>query len=515
MRVPGPGYGPGMTAIGTASELGRPTSLWVDTDPGERHPRLDGEHTADVCVVGGGITGVTTALLAARSGAKVILVEADDIAGGATGFTTAKVTSQHGTIYSDLTARHGEDVARTYGAAQEWAIERIARFVDEDALDCDWRRRDHYVFAFDDQQREQIEEEARAAARAGLPAGLVEHPPLPFETRGAVRFTGQAEFHPCRYVHGLVRRLQAAGGEVYERSRAQAVRDGDAPHVITERGMVYAQHVVVTTGMPFVDRSAAWARAFPYRSYLMSARIEGSPPDGMFISAGSPTRSLRDHDGLLLVGGEGHHVGEGRPTIEHYRALAEWARRNFQVQSFEHRWSTQDYMPADRLPLIGRANPLAKRVWIATGFQKWGMTNGTVAAAILAEAVQGREHEWARTFDPNRLQRGGLTKLVTENARVAAHFVGDRLRRGIPEADELTPGEGAIARLDGQRKACFRDDDGTLHAVSPTCTHLGCEVRFNDAERSWDCPCHGSRFDPDGRVLEGPATTPLDREPVR
>jgi glycine/D-amino acid oxidase-like deaminating enzyme/nitrite reductase/ring-hydroxylating ferredoxin subunit len=504
-----------MTAIEPATALGQHTSLWMDTAPGPGFGRLDGERTADVCVVGGGIAGMTTALLAQRAGAEVVLVEAEEVAGGATGFTTAKVSSQHGTIYSDLRDKHDEETARLYGAAQEWAVSEVVRLAEQEGVDCDLARRDAYCVAMDDKQREQVQQEADAASRAGLPASFVQHPPVPFENRGAVRFTGQAEFHPRKYVLGLARLFVEGGGEIFEHSRAQAMRDGERPYVITERGMVHADHVVVATGMPFIDRSAAWARAFPYRSYALSARIDGSPPDGMYITAGSPTRSIRDHDGLLLIGGDGHHVGEGEPTDEHYRALAEWARKHWQVQEFLHRWSTQDYMPADRLPLIGKATPVSRNVWIATGFQKWGMTNGTVAGAILAETLQGREHPWARIFDPNRLHRGGLGKLAVENARVAAHLVGDRLRRGLRDAEDLRPGEGEIARYEGHRKACYRDEAGVLHAVSPTCTHLGCEVRFNDAERSWDCPCHGSRFDPDGRVLAGPATTPLEREPVQ
>jgi glycine/D-amino acid oxidase-like deaminating enzyme/nitrite reductase/ring-hydroxylating ferredoxin subunit len=368
------------------------------------------------------------------------------------------------------------------------------------------------------EQRESVEREAEAAARLGLPATLVEHTPLPYPVAGAVRFDDQAEFDAYLYVLGLARELVAAGGTIAELTRATGLSEGSPNRLETERGTLSADHVVVASHYPFLDRALVFARASAQRSYSIAARIDGPPPEGMFISAEGPTRSIRAAPRaggeLLLVGGEGHKVGQGGATSERYRRLEEFAREHWRVQSVDYRWSTQDAVPADDVPLVGRLTPLSSSAWMATGFAKWGMTNGTAAALVLAAAIAGEESPWAEVFDPGRLRpRATLPTLVKENANVGMHFVGDRLRDVRPRSlDDLAPGEGAIVRHDGNTLAAYRDADGEVTAVSPTCTHLFCHVRFNDAERSWDCPCHGSRFDLDGTVIEGPAVRDLDRK---
>jgi glycine/D-amino acid oxidase-like deaminating enzyme/nitrite reductase/ring-hydroxylating ferredoxin subunit len=440
------------------------------------------------------------------------------VGAGATGYTTAKVTSQHGMIYHSLTSAHGKQLAGAYAEANQAGLELVARWVEERSIDCDWRRRAAYAYVLSRSQRRRAEREAEAAAALGLPARLVDETPLPYPVEAAVRFGGQAEFDAYRYVAGLARELRTAGGEIFERTRALRLTEGSPNHVETDRGTVTADHVIVASHFPFLDRTLSFARASSERSYSIAVRIEGEPPEGMFISAEGPTRSLRAArrpDGeLLLVGGEGHKVGQGGDTEKRYRALEEFAREHFRVRSVDYRWSTQDVLPADKVPLVGPLTPLSKRAWMATGFAKWGMTNGTAAAMVLSDLVLGRESAWASAFDSNRLRpRAALPKLVKENANVAWHFVGDRLRQARPRGiDDLAPGEGAIVRHDGEVVAAYRDESGALSAVSPTCTHLWCRVAWNAAERSWDCPCHGSRFAPDGTVLEGPAVKDLARK---
>jgi glycine/D-amino acid oxidase-like deaminating enzyme len=471
-------------------------SIWLETAPPQpERPRLDRDVTADVAVIGGGIVGVTTALLLQEAGATVILLEANRIGHGVTGHTTAKVTSQHGLMYEQLRSRHGADAARAYGAANEDALSWVAARVSADAIDCGWRRRASYVHS---SERSQIEREARAAADAGLPATLVESAPLPYATGAAVRFDDQAEFHAQRYLLALAEQLV----EVYEHTHAVEV--GDA--VRTPGGAVTAGHTIVATHFPFPDRSLAFARVHPMRSYAIACRIDGTPPDGMFISADSPTRSIRgvplDGEELLLVGGESHRPGTGGDTREHYAALEDFAREHWSVRSADHRWSAQDNISVDGLPLIGALTPLEPRILMATGFAKWGMTNGTAAALLLTDLVLGRETPYADLFDPNRLNvRASAKEFVSENAKVGLHFVADRVRKpGTRPLEDLEPGEGDVA--------------GGLVAVSATCTHLGCQVNFNAAERSWDCPCHGSRFAVDGTVLQGPAVHRLERKPL-
>jgi len=478
-------------------------SIWLDLEQPE-HPRLEGNVTADVCVIGGGIVGVTTALLLHEAGARVVLIDANRVGHGVTGHTTAKVSSQHGLIYSQLRSKHGADAARAYGAANEGALAWIRDRVEADGIDCDFRVRPSYVYG----DASKVVKEADAAADAGLPAFAVSETPLPYEVPAAVRFDGQAEFHPHKYLLALASRLP----EIYEHTHA--VQVGDA--VRTPGGRITAEHTIVATHYPFPDRSLAFARVHPQRSYAIVCRIAGEPPEGMFISADSPTRSVRAVGDLLLVGGEGHRTGTGGDTEERYAALEAFAREHWDVRSVDYRWSSQDNVSVDGLPLIGRMTPFEPRVLMATGFAKWGMTNGTGAALLLSDLVLGRENPYASLFDPTRLNpRASAVKLVTENAVAGVRFVADRLSKpGARGIGDLARGEGDIVRHRGEKVAAYRDDDGVVTAVSPVCTHLGCQVNFNRAERSWDCPCHGSRFAVDGSVLQGPAVHRLERKPT-
>ena len=496
---------------------GKHASLWLDTsERAAEYPPLDGELRVDVAVVGAGITGMTAALLLARAGRSVAVIDQHVVAGGTTGHSTAKVTSQHGLTYATLRLMHGSAAARGYAQAMEAAKERIAEFVEEGIV-CGFRRRPAYVYATAGWQRRLVEREVDAAVEAGLPASFVERTPLPYDVHGAVRFDDQAEFDPRAYVLGQTRLLTQAGGSVFEHTRAVQVHEGVPCRVETERGTVLADDVVVATLMPFLDRGGFFARAYANRSYVVTARIAGPPPEGMFISAGSPTRSLRTHpvagDELLLVGGEGHHVGSSQAQPERYETLIEFVRRHWDVQSIEHRWSAQDFSPDDQIPYVGRLHLRSHHVYVATGLKKWGITAGTAGAELIADAILGRENPSAGLFSATRIRplQGGL-RFALENTRVGVHFLLDRLKhRGDRAIDELQPGEGAIVSADGQKVAGFRDDDRALHAVSTRCTHLGCQVAWNAAERTWDCPCHGSRFDVDGAVLNGPAVEALPR----
>jgi glycine/D-amino acid oxidase-like deaminating enzyme/nitrite reductase/ring-hydroxylating ferredoxin subunit len=500
-------------------EAGR-ESLWIATVPEQpEHPWLDRDIRAEVVVIGGGIVGITTALLLAEAGVEVVLIEAGRLARGVSGHTTAKVSSQHGFVYAELGSKFGAEAARTYGQANEAGLEWIAARA-EGGIDCDFRRRPAYAYVTSESQRSQAEDETEAAIAAGLPATLVDSTPLPYPVAAAVRFDDQAEFHACRYLLGLAEQLAASGARIYENTRAAEVDEDEPCAVKTPGGRVSADRVVVATHYPFLDRALVFPRAYPQRSYALACRIANAAPDGMFISADSPTRSVRavplDGEELLLVGGEGHKTGTGGDTEERYRRLEEFARMHWEVESVEYRWSSQDPTTADGLPYIGRLTPRSKRVFMATGFAKWGITNGTVAALILAELARDRPHPWAALFDPCRLNpvAAGPT-LLKENAEVGLHFVGDRLKhRGTRRIEDLAPGEGDIVSVEGEKVAGYRDEDGSLMAVSTRCTHLGCQVNWNAAERSWDCPCHGSRFAPSGEVLHGPAVHRLEWKPL-
>lgn len=495
-------------------------SLWVATSQPTDYPTLAPDVTVDVAVIGAGITGITTALLLKETGATVALVDAGRVAAGATGYTTAKVTSLHGLVYADLLESFGEEGARAYGDANQAALERVARFVQERRIDCDFARRPAYTWTEDPGRVADIESEAEAAGRLGLPASFTTETDLPFDVRAAVRFDDQGLFHPRKYCLALAAAVPGDGSFVFEQTRVTDVSTGDPCTVRTERGDLRAGHVVMATLLPFLDRGGFFATCHPTRSYALAVRVEGPTTQGMYLSADSPTRSVRPHttgdDTMLIVSGEGHKTGQDEDTTRRYSALEQWVRDRYPVRSVEHRWSAQDFVPVDSVPYIGPLSRGSGNLYVATGLKKWGMTNGTLAAMLISDAILGRANSWASFFDANRvnLTTAG-TELVKENLNVAKRFVGDRLSSlTAPSVDDLKPGEGGVVRAGSERVAAYRDGAGTIHAVSPVCTHLGCHVTFNTAETSWDCPCHGSRFDVDGRVISGPAVKDLQRRDV-
>ena len=359
-----------------------------------------------------------------------------------------------------------------------------------------------------------------AALAAGLNASFVSQVPLPFPTAGAIRVDNQAEFHPQKFLVGLAAALERGGARIFEDTRALRLRDGAPCRVETTGGGVTADHVVVATHFPFPDRGLFFARVHAERSYCVAAPLTGPPPEGMFISASSPTRSLRFHPvagrEVVIVGGEGHKVGQGGPTSPRYEALEEFTREHFDAGEVAYRWSAQDNYSADGAPLVGRITPRSRGSYTATGYRKWGLAMAAAAAEMLTDAIAGRDSPWRDFFDSNRLTPFSSAKpLVKENANVGFHFFADRLtRRSGDTADDLAPGEGKVVSRHGRQVAVSRDDDGKVHAVSARCTHLGCILAWNDAERSWDCPCHASRFAADGSVLQGPAVHPLEGRPA-
>ncbi len=274
---------------------------------------------------------------------------------------------------------------------------------------------------------------------------------------------------------------------------------------------------MLATQIPFLDRGGFFARTSPARSYALAATIEGDMPEGMYLGIGDATRSIRPHHGdegsFLIIGGEGHKVGQDEDTRHRYEVLEAWAREHFPVTDIRYSWSAQDYMPVDNVPYIGTLTPMSDRIFVATGFRKWGITTGAIAGIMISDAIQGKDNPWKAVFDSNRLDiTRSAKKFISENMNVATRFVWDRLSRlNAGSADDLAPDTGGIVDMDGAAVAAYRDPEGTLHTVSPTCAHLGCSLTWNTAERSWDCPCHGSRYDVDGLVIQGPSVRNLER----
>ncbi|GAC1415600.1 MAG: FAD-dependent oxidoreductase [Actinomycetota bacterium] len=491
--------------------------MWIETTDQTSYPALTGQAPeVDVAIVGAGITGLIAATMLQREGARVAVIEAGRICNGTTGHTTAKVTSQHGLCYSELSRKHSQEVAAVYADAQQAGLNLIASLASD--IDCAFVRAPACVYTTDPSKITALREEAEAARAAGLPARIeATAPSLPFTVACALFFDDQAMFHPRAFCLGLVRSLAEGGAAVYESSRVVDVSEDGLCTLKTDgEGTLRARDVILATHLPFPGQGKYYAKTSPYQSYAIA--IEGVEfPDEMYISADEPVRSLRvsqwQGERLLIVGGENHRTGEDGDTKQHYTILEQWASERFGPVAVRHRWSAHDYMPIDHIPFIGPMSGDSEHVWVATGFRKWGMTNGAVAGLILRDAIGGRPNDWAEVFDSRRsgLKDGGLGPAISGGIAVGSHLVGGRLRAMHHGSfADLPEGSAKVFTADGEKVAAYREPGGTLHAVSAKCTHMGCIVEWNNAKTTWDCPCHGSRFAPDGGIIEGPATKPLE-----
>ena len=500
-------------------------SWWVSSTARTGHPPVpeDGLQV-DVVVLGGGIAGLTTAYELARAGRDVAVVEAGRIVEGVTGYTTAKVTVLHNLVYADLADRFDEATAAAYAASQSAALRWVRETVEREGIECELEERDSLVYTEVAEEREKVEAEVEVARRCGLDAQLVTTSELPYDIVAGIRLGGQAQFHPRKYLLALAERFVALGGRIYEQTRALDVTDGEPCVVVTDSGQVRANEVVVATHYPFLDRGLLFSRLAPYRDVVVAVPVPAAEaPEVMAISTGSEpggTHSVRtaaygDGQRLLVVTGGQYKTGTTSAVEERYDDLLQWVQERFGTRELAHRWSTQDTSSADRLPYIGKLPLSGDHVWVATGFSAWGMTSGTLAGTLLADLLQGVQNPWAALYDPGRIDpRASASKLVKENVGVAKELAEGFVRAAGGSPDDLAPGEAGVFLTRQGRTAAYRDEAGSVHAVSARCTHMGCSVRFNDAERSWDCPCHGSRFALDGAVLQGPAVEPLEqREP--
>lgn len=389
---------------------GRAESYWLATIPESNYPALQGDLRVDIAIIGGGIVGLTTAYLLKEAGfSSIAVIEAGHILRGVTGHTTAKVTSQHHLIYDRLISKFGKRQAQQYADSNQAAIEKIASIVASKKIDCDFVRKPAYVYAESEDSTDRIQNEVQAAKNLRLPAYFEENLPLPFKTYGAVRFNDQAQFHPAKYLNALAEEIHGDGCHIFEKTRALKI-EGDEPITITtDKGSITAHRVIQATHYPIHDKPGLFfQRLHQSRSYVLGVRIRDSFPEGMFINAEKPARSLRsqrtDNGELILVGGEGHRTGEEENEISRYQNLEKWVRANYSVDSIDYRWSTQDTISIDHIPYIGRQTSGNDNIFLATGFKKWGMTTGTVAAMIITDMIAGKLNPWEEIYDPSRFK---------------------------------------------------------------------------------------------------------------
>ncbi|MFL6563599.1 MAG: FAD-dependent oxidoreductase [Burkholderiales bacterium] len=497
--------------------MSRHDSLWAATFETPLCAPLAGDVHVDVCVVGAGIAGLTTAYLLARAGKTVCILDDGGIGGGMTQMTSAHLSNMMDDRYFEVERLHGRVGARRAAESHTAAIDRIEAIAREERIECQFERVDGYLFLADGDREETLDRELDAARRAGL-AGVtkVERAPYPgFETGPCLRVPNQAQFHPLMYLAGLARALGRHGGTLYGGSHADSIAGGTpalvrvGPHVVT------ADAVVVATNVPVNDRVALHTKQAPYMTYVVGAFVpRGSVPRVLAWDTGDPYHYLRlarsGEEDVLLVGGEDHKTGQADDAAERHQRLETWTRQRFpQAGEIAFRWSGQVMETMDYLAFTGR-NPMdADNVYVHTGDSGMGLTHGTIAGMLICDLILGRENPWAKLYDPSRKRIGAAREYAAENLNVVRQYT-DWLTPGeVRSEDEIPSDSGAVMRRALHKIAVYRDAQGALHERSAVCPHLGCVVHWNAAGKTWDCPCHGSRFDSRGRVLNGPANRDL------
>lgn len=496
-------------------------SLWHQTLEVPARKPLSEHLVTDVCVIGAGIAGLTTAYTLLQAGKRVVVLELDQVGSGESGRTTAHLANALDDRYTTLERAMGEDKSRLTAESHTAAIDRIEEIVHVERIDCDFARLDGYLFCGGDDTPVLLDEELAAAHRAGL-AGVVRVEASPVSTTGpSLRFPRQGRFHILKYLAGLAEAIERAGGVIHGGTKVLDVEGGSPAMVKAESGLtVAADDVVVCTNSAISDYVITHLKQAPYRSFVTAFRVaKGSVPDALYWDTPDPyhyvrLQSLDDASDALVVGGEDHKTAHEDDAGERFTRLESWTREHFPVAGERiAQWSGQVMEPNDYLAFIGANPDGAKHVWLATGDSGMGMTHGTIAGMLLPTLIAGEPHRWAELYDPKRITLHGreLGTLAMENADVAAQLKDYITPGQVGEAGGIPPGEGRVIRDGLAKLAVYRDESGTVHTCTAVCPHLKCIVDWNTAEKSWDCPCHGSRFDPYGKVLNGPATADLGK----
>ena len=486
------------------------TSLWKATSPAAAFPVLDRDLETDVVIIGGGITGITAADLLSRAGKRVVVLEAMCIGLGTTGHSTGNlhVTVDH--LLHKIGKKWDRETVKLVAASRKATIDAIERRVEELDIPCGFVRCPHFLYPAGSNSGKQLEEEHRALTDAGIPATMTDAVPLPFPAGTALRIEGQAQFHPLRYVRGLAERIRSDNCLIFENSKVVDI-DDDSGTVTTASGRVRAGAIFVATHTP-KGFDPVQAELGPYREYGLASVLDGQLPPGIFWSVEEISVSIRSwEDGgrrYLMVIGEEHKTGQHREDVDYFGKVERFAMSHFKVPPAEYRWSAQNYRPDDLLPFIGKSAIGAR--YIATGFGTNGLVYGPLAAAVIADLILGKKNPLIDLFKPTRFTPVKSAKeFLSENLNVAKQYARDFLTHGdLKQMKEIGVEEGALVDVNGA-VAVYRDEAGDFTLLSPICTHLGCKVHWNGAEKSWDCPCHGSRFHCEGEVLEGPAVSPL------
>jgi glycine/D-amino acid oxidase-like deaminating enzyme/nitrite reductase/ring-hydroxylating ferredoxin subunit len=503
------------------------TSLWIDTAGTFATEPLTSDLAPDICVVGAGIAGLTTAYLLAREGHSVVVVDGGRVGGGETAMTTAHLSYVIDDTFKEMLRLHGPDGARLACESHRMAIDRIETICREEHIDCSFERVDGYLFLGKGHKERELADEMEAARAVGAKVSRAQSAPVTgFKSGPCLHFVDQAQFHPLKYLRGVADAFERRGGKIFSDTKATAAEGGPHAHVKTAKGYtISAGSIVVATNSPFNDLVAIHTKQAPYHTYAIGARVAlDAITHALYWDTEDPYHYIRlqrtterdlggdtdDMVDVLIVGGEDHKAGQAQDADARFGRLEQWMREHFPAAgTVEFRWSGQVMETVDGLAFIGR-NPLdADNVYIATGDSGMGMTHGTIAGMLITDLIQRRQNPWQELYDPTRVRTGAAVEWVKENLNVALQYTSWFTAGDVTSIDQIAPGDGAVIVDGGRKVAIYRDERGAVHKRSAVCPHLGCIVRWNPAASTWDCPCHGSRFDTLGGVMNGPSPSDL------
>lgn len=507
-------------------------SMWLIEGPPQppTFPPVKGDvGEFDVCVVGGGIYGLTSAYLLKKAGKKVAVVESRRVGAGTTGSSTCKLSADQQLVYSRITDQHGEKAAQMYGEMQLAAIKQVEEIVQALGIQCDFARKFHASWTSEASKVKDIKREAELAAKLGMPAEYLEGSqltelPHSIKPLAGVKFHNQAELNAYKFCVQLARHIDGDGCKVFESSMVSSVSDSKQPHEIvadSDQGKLHATHVILATHLPILDRSGHFALLPPSKSHVVAVKLAKQSGEGkeigkvgagqlrnMYINVDPVKRSIRtlQDASILIVSGESFETGDETDVEYRYKALEDWAHEHFDVERNLTRWSAMDYFSSAVLPYIGLLYRGTSSIYTGTGFSKWGLTNGVAAAMICRDLIQGVKNPWSDLVDARRWDLHAASGAAMENWHTTKHFVGDKIKAMMaPDISTLKRGEGGLVKVKGEQVGAYLDMDGKYHLVKPICTHLGCHILWNKTDRTWDCPCHGSQFSFNGEVIHGPA----------
>ena len=493
-------------------------SLWIETTRDKVHASTFKEdEETEVCIIGGGLFGLTTAYYLTKQGKKVILLEKGEIGSKVSGNTTGKITSQHDLFYAHLINDYGEKYAQKYLEANEQAIKNIKQIIDNEQIECDYRMQKSYVYTTEQDEVIEIEKEVEAVNKLGKNAKFVNTVDLPIKIKGAIEFDGQAEFHPRKYMIGLSNAIQKQN-KIYQYTTVTDVEKiGEKYKVCTDKGDVYAKYVVIASHFPIINMPGFYfVKMYQSTSYIIAIETEKPLPEGMYINIKEPVYSFRttNYKGkkILLIGGVGNKTGEPISNNEHYEMLEKKAKEMYPDYKVLYRWNTRDCISLDKIPYIGEFSSFMKNVYVGTGFKKWGITTSNVAANIVTDKIIGKDNKYEEIFTATRTKpiknRWEVENILKETVNSIAL---NKFKIEPYSIEQIEKDNAAIVKVDGQNVGIYKDMYGKIYEVKPNCSHLGCLLSWNNIDKTWDCPCHGSRFDYKGDNIYEPAIKNLEK----